>query len=214
MAVDALAAAGQAPWAETLRQAKELGGVDIEACSLSMDLLHLDQADLDPLVDGVEGVTPSISTLAKASSSSSDRRPAEGAIRCQSIEISQTVDARGLSCPMPIVKTAQAIKAPAVGRGDRAARDGRRARSRTSRRGAGRPATSSSTRHRTARSTASSSAGSEAPAMTTETLAPFDPLADAIAAVDGWPETDEPVRGPADLPVAGDRWPRSRPATS
>jgi tRNA 2-thiouridine synthesizing protein A len=26
------------------------------------------------------------------------------------IQISQTVDARGLSCPMPIVKTAQAIK--------------------------------------------------------------------------------------------------------
>jgi len=27
------------------------------------------------------------------------------------IEIAQTVDAKGLSCPMPIVKTAQAIKA-------------------------------------------------------------------------------------------------------
>ena len=26
------------------------------------------------------------------------------------IEIAQTVDARGLSCPMPIVKTAQAVK--------------------------------------------------------------------------------------------------------
>ena len=56
-AVDGLRAAGQASWAETLRQAKELGGVDIEACSLSMDLLHLEQSDLDPLVDGVEGVT-------------------------------------------------------------------------------------------------------------------------------------------------------------
>jgi len=56
-AVDGLRAAGQASWAETLRQAKELGGVDIEACSLSMDLLHLDPSDLDPLVDGVEGVT-------------------------------------------------------------------------------------------------------------------------------------------------------------
>jgi peroxiredoxin family protein len=56
-AVDDLARAGQAPWADTLRQAKDLGGVDIEACSLSMDLLHLEQADLDPLVDGVEGVT-------------------------------------------------------------------------------------------------------------------------------------------------------------
>jgi len=26
------------------------------------------------------------------------------------VEITQTVDARGLSCPMPIVKTAQAVK--------------------------------------------------------------------------------------------------------
>ncbi len=57
VAVDDLRLAGQASWAETLRQAKDLGGVDIEACSLSMDLLHLDPTDLDPLVDGVEGVT-------------------------------------------------------------------------------------------------------------------------------------------------------------
>ncbi len=57
VAVDGLRAAGQASWAETLRQAKELGGVDVQACSLSMDLLHLEPADLDPLVDGVEGVT-------------------------------------------------------------------------------------------------------------------------------------------------------------
>jgi len=56
-AVDALRLAGQASWADTLRQAKELGGVDIEACTLSMDLLHLQPTDLDPLVDGVEGVT-------------------------------------------------------------------------------------------------------------------------------------------------------------
>jgi peroxiredoxin family protein len=56
-AVDDLAKAGQATWAETLRQAKELGSVDIQACSLSMDLLKLEPEDLDPLVDGVEGVT-------------------------------------------------------------------------------------------------------------------------------------------------------------
>jgi peroxiredoxin family protein len=55
-AVDAAARAGQAHWAETLRMAKELGEVDIQACSLSMDILKLEQADLDPLVDGVEGV--------------------------------------------------------------------------------------------------------------------------------------------------------------
>ena len=55
--VDHLRAAGQSSWADTLRQAKELGSVDIEACSLSMDLLEIKAADLDPLVDGVEGVT-------------------------------------------------------------------------------------------------------------------------------------------------------------
>ena len=56
-AVDSLRAAGQSSWADTLRQAKGLGGIDIQACSLSMDLLHLTRDDLDPLVDGVEGVT-------------------------------------------------------------------------------------------------------------------------------------------------------------
>jgi peroxiredoxin family protein len=56
-AVDALREAGQASWADTMRQAKELGEVDIQACSLSMDLLHLEESDLADLVDGVEGVT-------------------------------------------------------------------------------------------------------------------------------------------------------------
>jgi peroxiredoxin family protein len=56
-AVDRLAQAGQVPWHETLRMAKDLGGVDVQACSLSMDLLGIEPDDLDPLVDGVEGVT-------------------------------------------------------------------------------------------------------------------------------------------------------------
>ncbi len=56
-AVDALAKAGQVSWAETFRQAKDLGSVDIQACSLSMDLLRIEESDLDPIVDGVEGVT-------------------------------------------------------------------------------------------------------------------------------------------------------------
>jgi len=55
--VDDLRKAGQVSWAATLRQAKDLGPVDIQACSLSMDLLDIDATDLDPLVDGVEGVT-------------------------------------------------------------------------------------------------------------------------------------------------------------
>jgi peroxiredoxin family protein len=56
-AVDALRAEGQAPWYETLALAKELGGVEIQACSLSMDLLRIGEDDLDELVDGTEGVT-------------------------------------------------------------------------------------------------------------------------------------------------------------
>jgi peroxiredoxin family protein len=55
--VEDLRLAGQAGWAEVLRQAKDLGEVDIQACSLSMDLLGIAEPDLDPLVDGVEGIT-------------------------------------------------------------------------------------------------------------------------------------------------------------
>ena len=43
-------------WSEILRQAKDIGEVDIQACSLSMEMLGLKVADLDPLVDGQEGV--------------------------------------------------------------------------------------------------------------------------------------------------------------
>jgi len=56
-AVERLASAGQATWRETLEQAKAIGQVEIQACSLSMDLLGLTPGDLDSLVDGVEGVT-------------------------------------------------------------------------------------------------------------------------------------------------------------
>jgi peroxiredoxin family protein len=49
-------APGAQHWSETLRQAKELGEVDIRACALSMDLFGITNDDLDPLVDGVEGV--------------------------------------------------------------------------------------------------------------------------------------------------------------
>ncbi len=55
-AMDAAAAAGGAHWSDTMRMAKELGEVDIQACSASMDILKLKADDLDPLVDGVEGV--------------------------------------------------------------------------------------------------------------------------------------------------------------
>lgn len=43
-------------WSELLKQAKEVGEVNIQACALSMDMFHLGPADLDPLVDGIEGV--------------------------------------------------------------------------------------------------------------------------------------------------------------
>lgn len=55
-AVEAASQAGVARWTDNLRAAKELGEVDIQACSLSMDILKLKREDLDPLVDGVEGV--------------------------------------------------------------------------------------------------------------------------------------------------------------
>jgi peroxiredoxin family protein len=56
LAVEMLRQAGQAHWSDTLRQAKEIGEVDVQACSLSMDLLGIQQEDLDPLVDGIEGI--------------------------------------------------------------------------------------------------------------------------------------------------------------
>jgi peroxiredoxin family protein len=43
-------------WSDLLKQAKEVGEVNIQACALSMDMFHLVRADLDPMVDGVEGV--------------------------------------------------------------------------------------------------------------------------------------------------------------
>jgi len=55
-AVAEMRSAGQQSWADTLRDAKDIGEVDIQACSLSMDVLKLEATDLDPLVDGVEGV--------------------------------------------------------------------------------------------------------------------------------------------------------------
>jgi peroxiredoxin family protein len=43
-------------WSETLRQAKEIGDVAIHACSLSMEMFGITTDDLDPVVDGQEGV--------------------------------------------------------------------------------------------------------------------------------------------------------------
>ena len=43
-------------WSDLLRQAREVGEVDIQACALSMDMYGIGRDDLDPLVDGVEGV--------------------------------------------------------------------------------------------------------------------------------------------------------------
>jgi peroxiredoxin family protein len=42
--------------------------------------------------------------------------------------------------------------------------------------------------------------------MTTQTLPPFDPLAEAIAAVDGWPEIDE-IPAPEGLPLVDEPLP-------
>ncbi|HET8567648.1 MAG TPA: DsrE/DsrF/DrsH-like family protein [Candidatus Limnocylindria bacterium] len=45
-----------AHWSELLRQAKELGDVRIHACALSTEMFGIAKDDLDPLVDGIEGV--------------------------------------------------------------------------------------------------------------------------------------------------------------
>jgi peroxiredoxin family protein len=47
---------GRLEWAETLRQAKELGEVEISACTNSLELLGLEAMDLDPIVDGSSGI--------------------------------------------------------------------------------------------------------------------------------------------------------------
>jgi len=48
--------AGERHWSALFRQAKDIGDVKIHACALSMELFEITAADLDPLVDDVEGV--------------------------------------------------------------------------------------------------------------------------------------------------------------
>lgn len=50
-------------WSDTLASAKDLGEVSVTACALSMEHFSLKPEDLDPIVDGVEGVA---SFMAKA----------------------------------------------------------------------------------------------------------------------------------------------------
>jgi peroxiredoxin family protein len=59
----ALAAQHSIHWSELFRQAKDLGDVQIHACADSMEMLHVDAEDLDPLVDGVWGVASFFSTV-------------------------------------------------------------------------------------------------------------------------------------------------------
>lgn len=47
---------GHIPWLETFRQAKEIGEVSILACSGSLEVLGLDPAGMDPLVDASGGI--------------------------------------------------------------------------------------------------------------------------------------------------------------
>ena len=194
IAVDALAAAGQATWAETLRQAKDLGAVDIQACS------------------PVDGPAPSRidrSRPARRRRRGRDRllpQRRRGPGRLHLINEVRKENSHASRRDHPDGRCPRAVLPDA----DRQDRPGRQAaavrapssscspptpgRSRTSRPGAGRPATSSSSRHRMARSTASSSAGSEARHDHRDTR-PVDPLAAAIAAVDGWPEAADHDRG-------------------
>ncbi|HEY6565897.1 MAG TPA: DsrE/DsrF/DrsH-like family protein [Actinomycetota bacterium] len=54
--LQAMRAQGKVHWSELFRQSKDLGEVQIYACSDSMEMFHLTRADLDPLVDEIWGV--------------------------------------------------------------------------------------------------------------------------------------------------------------
>src|SRR6202162_87356 len=49
-------------WIDLLKQAKGVGEVNIQACALSMDTFGLSREDLDPIVDGIEGVAAFIAS--------------------------------------------------------------------------------------------------------------------------------------------------------
>lgn len=48
-------------WSETLRMAKDIGEIHIDACSHSMEMLELTPDDLDPMVDDVSGIAGFVS---------------------------------------------------------------------------------------------------------------------------------------------------------
>lgn len=47
---------GMPVWHQVLRDLKDLGDLHIHACSMTLDMLGMDQDDLDPMVDDVIGV--------------------------------------------------------------------------------------------------------------------------------------------------------------
>jgi len=51
-----MAEKGGPHWGELLRQAKDIGEVEIEACAHSMEMLEIGRDDLDPLVSDVIGI--------------------------------------------------------------------------------------------------------------------------------------------------------------
>jgi peroxiredoxin family protein len=50
-------------WADLFAQAKTLGDVSITACAHSMELLDVEEKELDPLVDGVQGIAAFMATV-------------------------------------------------------------------------------------------------------------------------------------------------------
>jgi peroxiredoxin family protein len=49
-------------WSDLLRQAKDVGDVNVQACALSMDMFGIGRDGLDPIVDGIEGVAAFIAS--------------------------------------------------------------------------------------------------------------------------------------------------------
>lgn len=61
MMQEAMQKMGVKPWMETLRIAKEIGEVEVYACSMTKDMFGLSMDDLDDIVDAEKGVAGFIS---------------------------------------------------------------------------------------------------------------------------------------------------------
>ena len=57
MVMEAMKSGKVKPWIEILREAREIGEVNVYACGMTMDLFGLKLEDMEDIVTGVQGVT-------------------------------------------------------------------------------------------------------------------------------------------------------------